>query len=276
MSCPPLACPLCGTALVHREQRYACANNHSFDIARQGHVHLLPVQHKRSKEPGDSKTMVAARGRFLDAGHYLPLAAALIEEVIEVAAGRPITLLDAGCGEGWYLQQLLPHLAAGSCVVGFDISKWAVQAATRRSPAVHWLVASNRQPPILPTSVDLCLSLFGFPVWAAFHTLLRPNGELLLLDAGPDHLLALRELIYPEVRRKPVAPIDAGLAQGFALQREATLRFTTAPIPQAALADLLAMTPHLHRASATGREAAAQAESLALGVEVVLRRVRKQ
>lgn len=34
----------------------------------RGHTHLLPVQNKRSRDPGDSKEMVASRCRFLNAG----------------------------------------------------------------------------------------------------------------------------------------------------------------------------------------------------------------
>ena len=28
---------------------------HSFDVAREGYVNLLPVQHKNSREPGDAE-----------------------------------------------------------------------------------------------------------------------------------------------------------------------------------------------------------------------------
>jgi len=35
------------------------------------------VQNKRSRDPGDSKEMVAARRRFLTAGFYQPIAAAV-------------------------------------------------------------------------------------------------------------------------------------------------------------------------------------------------------
>jgi hypothetical protein len=56
---------------------WRCAGGHCFDIASQGYTHLLPVQNKRSRDPGDSKEMVAARRRFLDAGCYQPIAAAV-------------------------------------------------------------------------------------------------------------------------------------------------------------------------------------------------------
>lgn len=42
-------------------------------MAKEGYVNLLPVQHKRSRDPGDSAEMMQARRAFLDAGHYQPL-----------------------------------------------------------------------------------------------------------------------------------------------------------------------------------------------------------
>ena len=42
-----LLCPVCGLQLNREDRRYVCANHHSFDIARQGHVNLLVVQQKR-------------------------------------------------------------------------------------------------------------------------------------------------------------------------------------------------------------------------------------
>ena len=58
---PSLACPLDGAPLQGDGASWRCAAGHSFDIAAQGYTHLLPVQQKRSRDPGDSKEMVAAR-----------------------------------------------------------------------------------------------------------------------------------------------------------------------------------------------------------------------
>ena len=63
-------CPLCGGALAREEHRAVCSQGHSFDIARQGYVHLLPVNKMHSKLPGDSREMVESRRRFLEAGYY--------------------------------------------------------------------------------------------------------------------------------------------------------------------------------------------------------------
>ena len=65
----PWQCPLCGAPLAG-DVSLKCARNHSFDRAKEGYWHLLPVQSMRTKAPGDSKEMVAARRAFLNAGYY--------------------------------------------------------------------------------------------------------------------------------------------------------------------------------------------------------------
>lgn len=50
--------------------RCAAPNGHSYDIARQGYVHLLPVKQMHAKIPGDTKQMVDARRVFLSGGYY--------------------------------------------------------------------------------------------------------------------------------------------------------------------------------------------------------------
>ena len=79
-------CPLCGGALVRQEHRAVCEKGHSFDVARQGYVHLLPVNKMHSKLPGDSREMVEGRRRFLEAGYYK----AFREKLEELAAGKDI------------------------------------------------------------------------------------------------------------------------------------------------------------------------------------------
>jgi 23S rRNA (guanine745-N1)-methyltransferase len=101
----PWQCPLCGEPLTG-DTALKCGRNHSFDRAKEGYWHLLPVQSMRTKAPGDSKEMVAARRAFLNAGYYGIFGRALGELClaygVPTGADMPLHLLDAGCGEGWY------------------------------------------------------------------------------------------------------------------------------------------------------------------------------
>ena len=47
-----LRCPICASQLNKEDRRFVCAQNHSFDVARQGYVNLLTVQQKHSLNPG--------------------------------------------------------------------------------------------------------------------------------------------------------------------------------------------------------------------------------
>src|SRR3546814_17627416 len=102
-----LACPLDGATLRRHENMWQCASGHSFDISSQGYTHLLPVQKKRSRDPGDSKEMVASRRRFLASDAYDPIANATNQMVLlHATAHATISCLVAGCGECHYLSRL--------------------------------------------------------------------------------------------------------------------------------------------------------------------------
>lgn len=266
-----LACPLDGAPLQRHGAAWRCASGHSFDIASQGYANLLPVQKKRSLDPGDSKEMVAARRRFLNAGHYQPIAALVSRAVLsDWPADARLNCLDAGCGEGYYLRQLAAGVGAGQTlsVLGLDISKWAVLSAAKQDKRPNWVVGSNANLPVLPGTMDRVLCMFGFPVYAEFARVLKPGGLLLQVDTGSDHLRELREIIYPSLKaeRTEVMPTPAGFADPLS----ETLRFGLHVSGAEQIADLLAMTPHLYRATAEGRARAAALTEISLTVDVRL------
>ncbi len=279
-----LACPLDGLALQAVPGGYRCGQGHTYDRAREGYCNLLVVQHKASLDPGDSREMVAARRRFLDAGHFSPIAdavgAIVIERISTERPHRPFRVVDAGCGEGFYLAHIARQAersgTGGLALAGFDVSKWAVKAAAKRTRAITWLVANNRHPPFIAGSVDMILCLFGFPVWEGFAPVLADGGCVLLVDPGPDHLIELRDLIYPEVVRSGPPALSAAEARGFHVAHEEPLRFSFTLDSQAAIADLLAMTPHGYRMADAGRAAVAAVERLTVTADVVLRVVARQ
>ena len=263
-----LACPLDGAPLHREGGAWKCASGHNFDIASQGHTHLLPVQHKRSLDPGDSKEMVAARRRFLNAGHYQPIAEAVARAVLADLPAQA-ACLDAGCGEGYYLRQLAAAATGQNqtlAILGLDISKWAVLAGAKQDSRPNWVVGTNARLPVLDATLDRVLCLFGFPVYAEFARVLKPGGQLIQVDAGPDHLRELREIIYPTL--KPQRPAETVVPAGFASPQYETVRFTLELDSQEQIADLLAMTPHLYRASPEGRARAAALTALSLTVDV--------
>lgn len=258
-----LICPLCHLLLNPADNGLTCANRHSFDRARQGYYNLLPVQFKNSREPGDNPAMVEARRRFLDGGHYAPLAKRLAELA---ASYQPETWLDIGCGEGYYTQQIAEALPAAEGYA-LDISREAVKQACRRNKQVNWLVASMARVPLADASCDLLASVFSPLDWQEAVRLLAPGGGLLRMGPTRQHLYELREKLYDQVRDYDDEKHLTLIPHGMHLAHSETLEFPLKLQTAEARADLLAMTPHGWRASAE-RRAAVIAEDLEVTVSI--------
>lgn len=277
-----LACPIDGKRLNPHEKALTCENGHAFDIARQGYVNLLPVQHKRSKQPGDSKAMVVARTELLNSGIYDPIAKKLAEIVhaqitdTQSSKIKEICLLDAGCGEGYYFDYVVKYLEGENCdndfsFIGLDISKAAIAEATKRNKQVTWIVGTNRQPPVEPASVDMVLCIFGFQSFEGFRKILKPGSKLILVEPGPDHLIELRKIIYREVKASGLQDLAHAEDLGFSIVDSQQLQFKTEAINNDHINSLLIMTPHFYRAFSEGREAASILPKLELTVDVKIR-----
>src|SRR6202041_1490808 len=126
-----LVCPVrnCRLSLTRDGQRLLCERGHSFDVARSGYINLLQPQDRRSKDPGDTREAVAARRRLHDRGISGPLLDAIAETIALIPGD---TVLDAGCGDGFYLGSLARE--KGVEAHGVDISIPAIDAAARRYP----------------------------------------------------------------------------------------------------------------------------------------------
>lgn len=275
LSLTQLLCPIDQNELRQDGNTWRCQNKHCFDIAKQGYVNLLPVQNKKSLDPGDSKEMIAARRDFLNSGVYQPIAIALAKTLAALSKKhKQLSILDAGCGEGYYLnavcEQLLPN-DVELTATGLDISKWAVRSCKIRNPKLNGLVASNRQIPLPDHSQDIVLCTFGFPVFEEFKRVLKPGGHIVMADPGPEHLIELRSQIYETVRRNPPADISAALVDDWQLSDSINVQFTTPPLSAEQFEQLLVMTPHLYRASREGRERAAKLQNIAVSGDVLIR-----
>ena len=258
-----LICPIDGSPLLFANHALSCSNGHQYDIGKPGYANLLSAQHKRSKAPGDSKEMVNARTAFLSGGFYDPIARD-IAELIAAQTQNELTLVDAGCGEGYYLEKIDSLTEARLNLIGFDISKWAVQRAARRCRGT-WLVASNKRIPIADNSADVVLDMFGFPDFDSFARILKPDGKLICVTPGDKHLIELREIIYPTVK-----PTNARQYPDF-FSRDIEKNITyEIKLDRAALGNLLAMTPHLYRAPKEGLAKLATLERMNITIDVTL------
>ncbi|MFM2485310.1 23S rRNA (guanine(745)-N(1))-methyltransferase [Celerinatantimonas yamalensis] len=196
MSTPSiLSCPICHGPLIQNGKAWQCNHRHHFDQAKEGYVNLLAVQFKHSKNPGDNATMLKARQLFLQQGYYQPLADALIQMAATAKSYHQI--LDMGCGEGFYTDQLRQLDAQ---VWGLDIAKRGIQQAAKRYPECRFVVASNQRLPFADQSLDLITRIFAPQDDSQVMRCLRPGAALITVVPGAWHLKQLRQYIYPELR----------------------------------------------------------------------------
>ncbi|MBZ5607113.1 MAG: methyltransferase domain-containing protein [Acidobacteriia bacterium] len=185
-----LLCPVrnCHMPLRRAERRLLCPRGHSFDVARSGYINLLQPQERRSKHPGDTAAAVAARRRLQDRGVTEPL----LRAIAEMLAARPSDIvLDAGCGDGFYLGSLARQ--TGFDAHGVDISTPAVDAAARRYPECEWIVANaDRFLPYADRSFSIVLSITARMNAGEFRRVLRDGGGLLVAIPAPEDLVELR------------------------------------------------------------------------------------
>lgn len=245
------ACPTCGLPLVREGNSCRCANGHCLDYARSGYLNLLMPNGKHSQQPGDNKLMVDARRRFLEKGYYEPLLRELCGMAEEFLPPDGCRVLDAGCGEGYYTDGLFRHLAEKGRkprMLGVDISKTAVDKATRRNREIEFAVASVFHLPVADASCGMFLNLFAPYHQPEIERVLAPDGVLLMAIPGEEHLWELKRFIYKDPYKNEVK--DFTLAH-FTLAGHRTVRTTLHLDCGEDVDNLFKMTPYYYK---TGRE----------------------
>nr|WP_246859711.1 23S rRNA (guanine(745)-N(1))-methyltransferase [Dickeya oryzae] len=246
----PYQCPLCNQPLYAESDRWSCGRHH-FDRAREGYVNLLPVQFKRSRQPGDSAEMMQARRAFLDNGHYQKLRDRVSERLSFCMQGMSGALLDIGCGEGYYTAALADKLTSQQMpVYGLDVSKAAIQRAAKRYTQVMFCVASSQRLPFQDNSLAAVLKIYAPCNGDELARVIQSGGGVMTVSPGPNHLLSLKARVYQDVRPHP--DIDE-VFPGFVLETVERLQYRMSMTGIDA-ASLLKMTPFAWRATPDVRD----------------------
>lgn len=237
-----LMCPVCRQSLDLNEKTWRCTLGHAYDVAKQGYVNLHVVQHKHSKNPGDTPESVDARRAFLQGGYYQPLQQAVVALLKQLDVK---TVLDIGCGDGYYtsaMQQVVEQC------VGVDIAKNAVQRAAKLNTEVTWVVGTGATLPVLDQSMDACTSLFSPIPQVEIARVLKDDGYLIVVTPASEHLYAMREALFEQVNPHTPEKFVEQLQDLFELKQE---QIIDAPfvLDQQALKNLIAMTPYAYKAS---------------------------
>ncbi len=268
-------CPLCHENLTLSERTYRCQNNHAFDLAKEGYINLMPVQHKRSKDPGDNKEMMQARRRFLEKDHYRPLKERVAQLCAEILSGSQHRLLDIGCGEGYYTTEVASHLTnqyAQSKTYGLDISKVAIRYAAKRYSNCHFSVASSHRLPFENGSLDAVLRIYAPCKAEELSRVVADSGIVVTVTPAGRHLYQLRDEIYPDVR---LHSEEAEIIAGFELEQQEKLSYVM-QLGDGDGYDLLQMTPFAWKASDALRDKLKSATLFECEADFMIRVYRKK
>ncbi len=245
-------CPVCKGKLSPKGKSYCCKKGHSFDCSASGYIHLLPANKMRSKIPGDNKEMVNARRSFLHKGYYEPISEGMNrvvgEELLRAQNVQP-TILDVGCGEGYYTTRLYESLTEHSIepeLCGMDISKIAVNAAAKSSRDILWAVGSSFDLPIRDSCCDVLISMFAPICIDEFRRVLKKQGVLVFAVASTKHLWELKEAIYDEPYENK--KVDHTY-EGFTFERKEKVHTTIHLPSQEDISNLFTMTPYYYKSS---------------------------
>jgi 23S rRNA (guanine745-N1)-methyltransferase len=270
----PLACTVrdCGLPLTRKAASFSCSRGHSYDIARSGYVNLLQPQDRRSRAPGDSKAVIAARGRLLQSG----VGGGVLEKIVARAAaldfGEAPVVVDLGAGTGDALGGLAAcRRLAG---IGIDLAAAAADHAARRFPDLTWVVANaDRRLPLVDRSIDLVMSLYGRRNAAEAARVLKPSVWLLAAVPAAADLIELRSAVQGEASpRDRVAALVAEHEPYFSVVDQFELRDRT-HLDRATLLDLLRTTYRGARASAAEQVATLQSLDVTIASDcIVLKR----
>lgn len=273
-----LRCPVCGGPLAAGDGALVCANGHAFDVARQGYVSLLAGSAPIS---GDDAAMVQARSRVLDSGIYDPIRRALVEAVGGEggaggpgSGGAPGTVLDVGCGTGWYLAGILDALPAARGL-GLDASTRALRLAARAHERGAAAAADAfGSLPLADHAFNVVTSVFAPRNIAEFARVLRPGGRLVIVRPAPAHQAELRRAVPGMVSIDPEKEdrLARSLAPSFEVVADDAVECEV-PLDPAVAADLVAMAPSARHIEASVALPAAPA-SMTVSVRVGVYRVR--
>ncbi|MGN0605769.1 MAG: putative RNA methyltransferase [Oscillospiraceae bacterium] len=254
-------CPVCRELLSDNQKSYICINNHVFDKAKSGYVNLLQSNHMHTKAPGDNKLMVNARRDFLNKGYYSPMMEKLCEMVNQYAQSGDM-IIDAGCGEGYYTDNIFNCLMKNGInadIFGIDISKSAVDCAAKRNKNIKFAAASIFRLPFADNSADMLVTLFAPYCHDEFSRVIRKDGIMIMVIPSELHLWSLKKAVYDEPYKNEVKSYEI---YGFSFINSIPVKNLIHIDNNTDIMNLFSMTPYYYKTDEKGQQRLAMLDTL--------------
>ena len=256
-------CPKCHEELIKTDNSYKCINNHTYDISSKGYVNFLLNNDKNSIHPGDSKDSLIARYKYLNKGYYEFILNKVNNIVKEY---KNITLLDIGCGVGYYTYELKKNNPSID-IYGFDIAKEALSIASRYTKTdINWFVSNSKNIPIKDNSIDIVLAMFSFVTPSEIERVLNKDGIIIQVCAGPNHLIELKQTIYDDIKEKE----ESNTLLPFNLIDKQEYKTNIIINNNEDILNLFKMTPHYYRCSEEKKEKISKLNEIDLTIDIII------
>ena len=237
-----LACPVCRGPLTRSGDDLACAARHRLNVNRKGCLNVLSQQVDSCYDAA----LFDARRRVFGAGCY----DAVIDAIEALLPAGTHRILDAGCGDGWYLSALLSRHESW-CGAGVDISRDAILRATDLPCTALWCVADLRRLPFADGSFTAVLDILTPASYDEFRRVLTPDGLLIKVYPGSGYLKELRAARDMEAYEE--GQVDAYLREKAQVVGERRVTVTH-PVSPELWRDFVWMTPLMQDLSAEEKD----------------------
>ena len=263
-----LVCPCCASRLYLKEGTNSLfcggAKPHCYDISSSGHINFA----LRHSGGGDSKEAVRSRRDFLDTGAYKRVADAISDILCELLP-NDAHVVDAGCGEGYYSSIIAER---GFAVSGFDLSKEAVIAASKRAKrdgleSTLFGVASVYELPLASEASDAVVNIFAPCVEDEYARVLKSGGYLLVAYAGAEHLMGLKRAIYDTTYENEGR---ADMPSRLRLVDERRIKYDIRLDTTESIMNLFSMTPYYWRTSEADKHKLSALSELETTVDIII------
>ena len=260
-----LLCPVCSAPLFRIDNSLKCESRHSFDLSASGYINLLKPGKKNNAKAGDSREMIRARSDFFQCGAYEKIAKEICSLVDTYA---PHTVVDAGCGEGYYTHFFATE--PSRLVYGVDMSKFGCEHGAKYAKRnglsnLLYCVGSIFELPFANESIDMIINMFAPVADHEFFRVLKKGGHFIVAAAGIDHLDGLKSAIYDNVYKNEEKFLDY---DGFKLIEQKNLKYSVQIKGKETIYSLFTMTPYFHRTSIADKKKLEAVDEITTTVEV--------
>lgn len=128
---------------------------------------------------------------MIRSGMYQPV----IEKIASLMQNGNV--LDVGCGEGSFLQQL-NQINENPVSIGFDIAKEGIYLASNQPIEAFWCVADLTNLPFANESFDTILNIFSPSQYREFKRVMKPDGCVVKVVPQAGYLQELRAIYHPD------------------------------------------------------------------------------